>query len=165
MFSTSLLWKIDRMPIWKAGKQAFGSRPAGRPQGTALAFVWSACGGWLWNLSGRCLFPVQFCWLSKLKCRSDTFTSSHPSLCIVFVRTSVHLRVDPIWSCISPDRPTRLQKACQSRDLNIDSSENASANADGWNYTWSNWKSMSMSPQNNFQVTNYVFLYNGAGGE
>lgn len=119
------------------------------PKGQPLLLCDQPIGGWLWNLSGRCLFPVQFCWLSKLKCRSDTFTSSHPSLCIVFVRTSDHLRVDPIWSCISPDRPTQLQKVCQSRDLNIDSSENASAHADGWNYKWNNWKSMSMSPQNN----------------
>lgn len=59
--------------------------------------------------------PNTFCWLSKLKSRSDIFTSSHPSLCIVFVRTSVHLRVDPTQSCLSPDRATELQKACWSR--------------------------------------------------
>lgn len=110
--------------------------------------MWSAYRGWLWNLSGRCLLPVRFCWLSILKRRSDIFTSSHPSLCIAFVRTSVHLRVDPIWSCIRPARATQLQKTCQ-RDLNIDSSENASAHADGWNYKQNNWTGMSMPPQNN----------------
>lgn len=111
--------------------------------------MWSAYRGWLWNLSGRCPFAVWFCWLSKLKCRRGIFTSTHPSLCIVFERTSVHLRVDPIRSCIRPARATQLQKACQSRDLNIDSSENAIAHADGWDYKRNNWTGMNMPAQNN----------------
>jgi len=112
--------------------------------------VWSAYRGQWWNLSGRCLFPVRFCRFSKFRCRRDIFTSSHPSLCIVIARTSVHLRLDPLRSCVSPDRATELQRACQSRDLNIDSSENASAHVDGWNYKWNNWTGMSILPQNNW---------------
>lgn len=131
-FYTPPWWQTERMPYLKSWQVSFWFWTRRQAPRDTFAFVWAAYRRWLWNLSRRCLLPVQFCWLSKLKCRSDALPSSHPSLCTVIVRTSVHFRVDLVWSCIRSDRATQLQKACQSRGFNIDSFENTGAAAAGW---------------------------------